>query len=136
MNTINQIKQNEIVALIGVFNSLKAGEYTIDGMFDRKKKAEVKPITKKEFDKLLIDLKNYNISLKSAVQKYKDSALTDDQKKKIEQSGTITEKRFEEIIKLVISEQKDLNYFDFYLNNSQMELLKGAVIDNAMKDEK
>jgi len=136
LNTINQIKQDEIVVLLGMFNALKAGEYSVDGMFERKKKSESKQITPKEFTKLITDLKNFEISLKSAQQKYKDSELTTLQENEIIKHGTITDKRLTEIIELVISEKKELNYFEFYLDETQMETLKNAVIDNTMKDEK
>ncbi len=136
LNTINQIKQDEIVTLIGIFNALKAGEYTVDGMFDRKVKPETKDITAKEFSILINDLKAYNISYKSALQKHINSNLTNKQKEQIKEAGTITDERLSEIIQLVIEEKKELNYFEFYLDEIQMETLKNAVIDNTMQNEK
>lgn len=130
LNTINQIKQDEIVTMLGMFNAIKDGEMTVDGMFDRKKKSEDKPITSKEFDKLIKDLKNYNISLKAANQKFKSSGLSDDQKAKIKEVGTITDKRLDEIIQLVIDEKKELSHFEFYLDEVQFETLKNAIVDN------
>lgn len=135
LNTINQIKQDEIVILIGVFNAIKAGEYTVDGMFERKTKPETKQITTNEFIQLIKDLRSYEISKKSALQQYKDSTLTDNQKKKIEDAGTIDDKRLTEIVKIVIDEKRELNYFEFYLDEVQMETLKDAVRDNALNEK-
>ena len=136
INTINQIKKDEIIRMLGMFNSLKSGEYTVEGMFERKVKPETKQITVKEFLKLLEDLKKFEISKSAALQKYKDSGLTDKQKGQIETAGTIDDKRLTEITELVIAEKKELNYFEFYLDDVQMETLKNAVADNALKDEK
>lgn len=135
LNTINQIKQEEIVILIGVFNALKAGEYTVDGMFERKVKKESKNISTNEFIQLIKDLRSYEISTKSALQKYKDSGLTDNQTKKIEDAGTITDKRLSEIIQLIIDEKKQLNQFETYLNETQMNTLVNAVRNNTLNNE-
>lgn len=135
LNTINQIKQDEIVILIGVFNAIKAGEYSVEGMFERKVKPETKQITTNEFIQLIKDLRSYEISKKSALQKYKDSNLTNDQKKKIEDAGTIDDKRLVEIVKIVIDEKRELNYFEFYLDEVQMETLKDAIRDNALNEK-
>lgn len=136
LNSINQIKQDEIVVLIGVYNALKAGEYTVDGMFERKVKAETKQITVKEFLKLISDLQKFEISLESAKQQHKDSGLSDKQIKQMDQAGKITDKRLIEITELVIAEKKELNYFEFYLDEIQMETLKNAVADNTIQNEK
>jgi len=95
-----------------------------------------KELTEKEFNTLINKLWDYEISLKSAQQKYKGFVFTDDQKNDIKTAGLINDKRLTEIIELVIAEKKELTYFEFYLDEVQMETLKNAVIDNTMKDEK
>jgi hypothetical protein len=133
LNTINQIKKDEIVTMLGMFNALKDGEYTVDNMFERKVKQETKPITQKEFDAVIKDLKSYNISLNAAKKKYVDSELTNEQLKQIEEAGTITDERLNEIIQLVIDEKKKLQHFEFYLTPEQMETVKNAIVDNEMQ---
>jgi len=95
-----------------------------------------KTLDEKEFSKLTNELWDYRISLKSAQQKFKGYIFTDEQKTDLKTAGTITDERLTEIIELVIAEKKELNYFEFYLDEIQLETLKNAVIDNAMKNEK
>lgn len=135
LNTINQIDQQQIVNIIGMFNSLKDGEQSVDEMFGRKKKEDVKPFTDKDYKALIRDLKAYNISLASALEKHKDS-LNDIQKKEVEQAGTIDEKRLTEITEMVIAEKKPLNYFEFYLTDKQFKIVQDAVVDNEMSKQK
>ena len=136
LNTINQIKQAEIVTMIGMFNSLKDGEYSVDEMFGRKVKPESTQITPKDFDKLIKDLLAYEISLSAAEQKYKNSGLNDKQKAKIKEAGTITDEKLTEIVELVISEEKQLLHFkEFYLTDEQFGVVEAAVIDNEMQNE-
>lgn len=135
LNTINQIKKDEIVIMIGMFNSLKDGEITVNEMFNRKSKSEIK-IENIKFDELIKSLKNYNISLKEAQLKYKDNDFTPEQKQEIIKAGTIDEKRIDEIIKLVIEEKFELNHFEFFLNPEQFEQVKNAMIDNELSKQK
>jgi hypothetical protein len=51
LNTVNQIKSDEIVILIGMAQSLKDGEFTVETMFNRGEKPEnidIKDSTKKD----------------------------------------------------------------------------------------
>ena len=105
-------------------------------MFERKVKQETEQIKPKEFQKLIADLKSYEISLKSAQQKHKDSKLTEKQEKQIIEAGTITDIRLTEITNIVIAEKKELAYFEFYLDEVQLETLKNSVEENAINDGK
>lgn len=42
LNTINQIKQQEIITLIGMYNALKNSESSVDEMFNRKPEVDLK----------------------------------------------------------------------------------------------
>jgi hypothetical protein len=135
INTINQVKQDEIVILLGMFNSLRDGESTVVEMFNRKSKTEIK-VENLQFDGILKALKDYDISLKEAHSKYKNNDFTDIQKAEILKAGTIDEKRIDEIIKLVIEDKFELGYFEFFLNPEQFEAVKQAVIDNELAKQK
>lgn len=135
LNTINQIDQGQIVNMIGMFNSLKDGEFSVDEMFNRKINSEPLSLNDKEFKQLILDLKNYDISLESAKVKYKD-ILDEKKMKEVEKAGTITDERLTEIVNLVIEEKKPLQHFEFYLDEVQFDTLKNAVIDNEMEKQK
>jgi hypothetical protein len=134
LNTINQIDQQQIVNMIGMFNSLKDGEFSVDEMFGRKKKEEPKPFTDKEYQLLIKDLKSYNISLASALEKHNNS-LNDIQKKEVVKAGTITDEKLTEITQLVIDEKKSLKHFEFYLTDEQFKVIEDAMIDNEMQKQ-
>lgn len=89
-----------------------------------------------EFKGLINQLLSYGISLKSAQQKFKGYVFTDKQKEQIKAAGTITDIRLTEIVNIVIAEKKELAYFEFHLDEVQMETLKNAVADNTMNNEK
>jgi len=89
-------------------------------------------ISEQEFSQLINDLYEYRISLSEARRNPKKFILTPEQKAEILKAGTIDEKRLDEIIKLVIDEKFELNYFEFFLNPEQFEQLKNAVIDNEL----
>lgn len=91
-----------------------------------------KELNEKEFNTLTNQLYDYEISLKSAQQKYKGYVFTDEQKADLKTAGKITDKRLTEIVQLVIDEKFELNHFEFYLDEIQMETLKNAIHDNAV----
>ena len=95
-----------------------------------------KKLNEKEFNTLVNSLYDYEISLKSAQQQYKGFEFTDEQKADIKTAGTIDNKRLAEIVQLVIDEKKELNHFEFYLDEVQMETLKNAVVDNEINKAK
>lgn len=94
-----------------------------------------KELSENDFTLLINQLYDYEISLKSARQKYRGYEFSDDQKKQIKDAGTITDERLNEIIQLVIDEKKKLDYFEFYLTDEQMEMVKNAVIDNEIQKQ-
>jgi recombinational DNA repair protein RecT len=89
-----------------------------------------------EFSKLISDLYDYAISLDAARRKYKKFDFTDEQKNEIIKAGTLDETRLNEIIRLVIDEKFKLDYFEFFLNSEQFELVKNAIIDNELSNQK
>lgn len=95
-----------------------------------------KVMDEKEFVELINSLKNYEISFKSAQQQYKGFDFSEDQKKQLKEAGTITDSRLDEIIDIVISEKRELNYFEFYLNDKQFNDLKNAYADHIQLNEK
>lgn len=95
-----------------------------------------KKLNEKEFHELINNLYDYEISLKSAQQKHKGYEFSAEEKKQLKEAGTITDKRLSEIVQLVIDEKKQLNQFETYLDEVQMETLKNAVRDNVLNNEK
>ncbi len=95
-----------------------------------------KKLSMHEFSDLIDKLLRYEISLKSARQKYKGYDFTDKLKDEIKKAGTITDERLTEIINLVIADKKELTHFEFYLDEIQFETLKNAIVDHTMQNEK
>lgn len=135
LNTINQIKKDEIVNLIGMYNSLKEGEFSVDEMFNRKKKSEIVKVSAKEFNQIIADLKSYKTGLSLVQQKYKDSDLSEMQKSQIKEAGTITPERLDEIINLILNDaSQDIKNFEHILTDEQLNEVQQAIIDNAQKE--
>lgn len=133
LNTTNQIKQSEIVTMIGMFNSLKDGEFSVESMFGRKKTPEAIKVDANEFKKIISDLKTYKTGLNLVQQKYKDSELTEVQKAQIEEAGTITTKRLDEIIKLVLEDDSfDIKQFELILTDEQLNEVQEAIVDKSV----
>jgi hypothetical protein len=100
-------------------------------------KGEKESLTELEFDDLIKSLLAYEISLSAALQKYKGFDFSEEQKAKIKEAGSITEKKLIDIVNLIIAEKKELIHFkEFYLNDEQFKIVEDAVIDNAMQNEK
>ena len=96
-----------------------------------------KTLSEDEFNELVNNLYDYEISLKSAQQKYKGYEFSDEQKQQIKKAGTIDDNRLTEIIDLVVAGKKELNHFkEFYLTPKQFEIVEFVFTGNAMKDEK
>lgn len=95
-----------------------------------------KMLSEKEFSDLVNQLYDYDISLKSAREKYKGFEFSDEQKTQLKDAGTIGEKRLTEITEMVIADKKPLNYFEFYLTDEQFKMVQDAVVDNEMEKQK
>lgn len=89
-----------------------------------------------QFSDLISQLYDFDISLKSAQQKYKGYEFSKEQKDQIRKAGTITDERLNEIVELVIKEEKKIDYFDFYLTPEQMEVVENTVADNEISKQK
>lgn len=103
---------------------------------DQKKIPEAKKtIEDHEFSSLIEQLNQYQISLKSAQQKFKGYEFTDDQKKQIQKAGTITDKKLEEMRAIVLSEKdiRTANNFEFYFDPEKFEQFKKSCVDSATK---
>lgn len=95
-----------------------------------------KKLNDKAFNDLLYKLDNLEISLKSAKQELKDYYFSEDQIKLMDSAGEITEEKLSLIIQILIAEEKELAYFEFYLTDEDMEIVKNAVVDNTLNNEK
>jgi len=124
---LNDLNTND-VDYVDVSNQKEIEETT--------KKPEKKEISSPEFDKLISDLKAYDISLKASQQKYKAFKFSSQQIEKIKEAGTIDDMRLTEIIEMIISDVKPLAYFEFYLNKEQFEIAKNAMIDQEINKQK
>jgi hypothetical protein len=84
-----------------------------------------------DFDSIIEQLEDYSISLKMVESKYKGYNFSDEQKAQIRETGTITEKRMDEIIDLVLNDDSfDIKKFELILSDEQMNELQQAIIDN------
>jgi len=131
LNTVNQIKQNEIVTLIGMYNAIKLGEVSINDMFEREEKKQKveKPNLKEEvLIGIIKQLEDYDISLKSALQKAKkEYELNPEQTALIKEAGEITPPKVAEIAEMIEAGTKNIEEFKFILSEQQMTDLKEFV---------
>lgn len=95
-----------------------------------------KKLNDKAFNDLLKQLNSFEISLSSAKQKLNNYEFSDTQIKLMNSAGEITEERLSKIIEILIAEEKELAYFEFYLTNEDMEIVKNAIVDNTLNNEK
>lgn len=95
-----------------------------------------KKLNDKAFNDLLYKLDNLEVSLDSAKKELKDYEFSDTQKKLMDTAGEITEDKLSKIIKILIAEEKELAYFEFYLTDEDMEIVKNAIVDNTLNNEK
>lgn len=95
-----------------------------------------KKLSGKAFNDLLQQLDRFEISLSSAKQKLNDYEFSDTQIKLMDSAGEITEDKLSKIIEMLIAEEKELAYFEFYLTDQDMEVVKNAVADNTIQNEK
>lgn len=86
-------------------------------------------LSEQEFRDLVNELYDYEISFKSAQEKYKGYDFTDAQKDEIKKAGTITDERLNEIVQIISDGKKPLQYFEFYLTDEQMKTVADGVAD-------
>lgn len=95
-----------------------------------------KKLNDKAFNDLLQQLDSLEISLSSAKQKLNNYEFSDTQIKLMDAAGEITEEKLSKIIEILIAEEKELAYFEFYLTDEDMEIVKNAIVDNTLNNEK
>lgn len=86
-----------------------------------------KLISDKEFSEIINQLYDYEISLEGARKKFKGYDFNAEQKAEILKAGTIDDQRLNEIIELIISKKKTLNYFEFFLDSTQFQTVKNSI---------
>jgi len=86
-----------------------------------------KSLTDEEYTELINSLYDYEISLKSAIQKYKGYEFTDEQKKEIRTAGTITNKNLPEICEIIQSGELSIIHFEHFLNAEQLATVKNSI---------
>jgi phage RecT family recombinase len=89
-----------------------------------------KKLSEKAFNELINRLYDYDVSLKSAKQELSDYHFSEEEMKRIDDAGKITDERLTEIVQLVIDEKKELQHFEFYLDDVQFDTLKNHYFDH------
>ena len=108
---------------------------TIDIESEIVKDTKIIEIDPFDFETLLEQLRTYQISLDMARQKYKGCEFSDEQKAQIKEAGTITPKRMDEIINLVLNDDSfDIKNFEMILSEDQLNEVRQAIIDKEVNN--
>jgi phage RecT family recombinase len=124
----------ENVELLNNINTKDIDYVDVSESREQKSIKEEKTLLTEDYTALINSLYDYDISLDMARKKYAGYNFTDEEKDEIKEAGTITDKRLDEIINLVLNDDSfDLKKFELILNDKQLQEVQNAIIDSENK---